>query len=250
MDHYLSSSFLLSLLQIVWIDIILSGDNAVIIALACRSLPERQRRIGVFLGALAAALLRIVFAVIISSLLAVPLLKVVGALILLHIAVKLVRGEDDDGGEVKEHTSLWKAVWTVVVADAVMSFDNVVAVAGAAKGHDELFIIGLALSVPLLVVGASLITRLIDRFPILIWFGGGLLGWVAGEMIASDRLVQEHVVEGLPAALQGGVHYGMAAVGAAAVIGLGRLLKSKSTRDVAQEQAEAVGKAEADVLGG
>ncbi|WP_245516477.1 TerC family protein [Methylobacterium segetis] len=250
MDHYLSSSFLLSLLQIVWIDIILSGDNAVVIALACRGLPERQRRIGVFLGALAAALLRIVFAVIISYLLAVPLLKVVGALILLHIAVKLVRGEEEGEGAIKEHSSLPKAIWTIVVADAVMSFDNVVAVAGAAKGHDELFIIGLALSVPLLVVGASLITRLIDRFPVLIWFGGGLLGWVAGEMIASDRLVQEHLVEALPASLQGGVHYAVAALGAAFVVCVGALLKSRSDREIAQEQAEAVGKAEADVLGG
>jgi YjbE family integral membrane protein len=250
LDQYLSSSFLLSLLQIVWIDIILSGDNAVVIALACRGLPERQRRIGVFVGALAAALLRIVFALIISHLLAVPLLKVVGGLILLHIAVKLVRGEDEDDGEIRQHTSLWRAVWTIVVADAVMSFDNVVAVAGAAKGHDELFIIGLALSVPLLVVGASLITRLIDRFPILIWFGGGLLGWVAGEMIASDRLVQQHLVSALPGALQEGLSYGLAALGAVAVIAIGRLLRHRSTREIAHEQAEAVGKAEADLLGG
>ncbi|MEA1830866.1 TerC family protein [Methylobacterium durans] len=250
MEQYLTSAFLLSLLQIVWIDIILSGDNAVVIALACRGLPERQRRIGVFLGAFAAALLRILFAVIISYLLAVPLLKVVGGLILLHIAVKLVRGEEEDESEVREHASLPKAIWTIVVADAVMSFDNVVAVAGAAKGHDELFIIGLALSVPLLVVGASLITRLIDRFPILIWFGGALLGWVAGEMIASDRLVQQYAIESLPAALQGGVHYAAAALGAVLVVGIGHVLKSKSTEDVAHEQAQAVGKAEADVLGG
>ncbi|WP_336490225.1 TerC family protein [Methylobacterium nigriterrae] len=249
MDHYLTSTFLLSLLQIVWIDIILSGDNAVVIALACRGLPERQRRIGIFLGALAAALLRIAFAVVISYLLAIPLLKVVGALILLHIAIKLVRGEDEGGSEVRENSSLPKAIWTIVVADAVMSFDNVVAVAGAAKGHDELFVIGLALSVPLLVIGASLIARLIDRFPILIWFGGGLLGWVAGEMIASDPLVQQHVVAALPEVLRKSVHHGIAALGATFVIAAGCLLRSKSTQDVAQEQAEAVGKAEADVLG-
>ena len=249
MEHYLSSSFLLSLLQIIWIDIILSGDNAVVIALACRGLPERQRRIGVILGAVAAALLRIIFAVIISYLLAVPLLKVVGGLILLHIAVKLVRGEDEDESHVKEHASLPRAIWTIVVADAVMSFDNVVAVAGAAKGHDELFIIGLALSVPLLIVGASLITRLIDRFPILIWFGGGLLGWVAGEMIASDRLIHQHLVEALHAGLQGGFHYALAALGAGVVIIIGSLLRSKTAEDVAHEQADAVGKAEADMIG-
>lgn len=249
MDSYLTSSFLLSLLQIVWIDIILSGDNAVVIAMACRGLPERQRRIGVFAGAFAAALLRIFFAVIISQLLAVPLLKVLGGLILLHIALKLVRGEEEDESAVKEHSSLPKAIWTIVVADAVMSFDNVVAVAGAAKGHDELFIIGLALSVPLLVVGASLITRLIDRFPILIWFGGGLLGWVAGEMIATDRLVQQQMVVVLPAGLQGAVPHAMGVLGAALVVGIGLLLKRKSDRAIAQQQAAAVGRAEADVLG-
>ena len=250
MDSYLSSSFLLSLLQIVWIDIILSGDNAVVIALACRGLPERQRRIGVYAGAFAAALLRIFFAVIISQLLAVPLLKVVGGLILLHIAVKLVRGEEEGESAVQEHTSLPKAIWTIVVADAVMSFDNVVAVAGAAKGHDELFIIGLALSVPLLVVGASLITRLIDRFPILIWFGGGLLGWVAGEMIATDRLVHQHGIEALPAALQPNMHYVAGALGAALVVAIGAWLRRKSDRAVAAEQAHAVEAAEAEVLRG
>lgn len=249
MDSYFTSSFLLSLLQIVWIDIILSGDNAVVIAMACRGLPERQRRIGVFAGALAAALLRIFFAVIISQLLAVPLLKVVGGLILLHIAVKLVCGEAEDESAIQEHSSLPRAIWTIVVADAVMSFDNVVAVAGAAKGHDALFIIGLALSVPLLVVGASLITRLIDRFPILIWFGGGLLGWVAGEMIGSDRLVQRHLIEGLPAALQGAVPHAMGALGAALVVGIGLLLKRRSERAIARPPSAAVGRAEADVRG-
>jgi YjbE family integral membrane protein len=249
-DSYLTSSFLLSLLQIVWIDIILSGDNAVVIAMACRGLPERQRRIGVFAGAAAAALLRILFAVVISHLLAVPLLKVVGGLILLHIAVKLVQGEEEDESAVKEQSSLPKAIWTIVVADAVMSFDNVVAVAGAAKGHDALFIIGLALSVPLLVVGASLITRLIDRFPILIWFGGGLLGWVAGEMIATDRLVQQQLVAALPASLYGAVAHAMGALGAALVVGIGLALKRRSDRAIARQQADAVGRAEADVLGG
>jgi YjbE family integral membrane protein len=248
-DTYLSSSFLLSLLQIIWIDILLSGDNAVVIALACRGLPERQRRIGVYVGALVAALLRIVFALIISQLLAVPLLKVVGGMILLHIAVKLVRGEEEDESSIKEQSSLPKAIWTIAVADAVMSFDNVVAVAGAAKGHDELFIIGLALSVPLLVVGATLITRLIDRFPMLIWFGGGLLGWVAGEMIVTDRMVQQHVIEALPTALQPSLHVVAGALGAVLVIGIGALLKRKSDRAVAGEQAEAVVTAEADILG-
>ena len=253
MEHYLSSSFLLSLAQIVWIDIILSGDNAVVIALACRGLPPRVRRIGVVLGALAAALLRILFAVIVSSLLAVPLLKVLGGLVLLHIAVKLVRGEDEAGSAVTEQASLGRAIRTIVVADAVMSFDNVVAVAGAAKGHDELFVIGLALSVPLLVLGASLITRLVERFPALIWFGGALLGWVAGEMIATDRLVQEGLAQGAAAGLPGGpehaLQYGLAAAGALAVVGIGALLRRRSTRAVACAQVAAIDAAEADLLG-
>ena len=249
MDHYLTSAFLLSLLQIVWIDIILSGDNAVVIALACRGLPPRLRRTGVILGALAAALLRIVFAVIVSWLLAVPLLKVAGGLILLHIAVKLVRGEEEEASAVAEQASLGRAIRTIVVADAVMSFDNVVAVAGAAKGHDELFVIGLALSVPLLVLGASLITRLVERFPALIWFGGGLLGWVAGEMIATDRLVREGLGEALTVPLQGALHYGLAALGALVVVGIGALLRRRSTRAVARAQVAAIDTAEADLLG-
>lgn len=248
-DHYLTSAFLLSLLQIVWIDIILSGDNAVVIALACRGLPPRLRRTGVILGALAAALLRIVFAVIVSWLLAVPLLKVAGGLILLHIAVKLVRGEEEEASAVAEQASLGRAIRTIVVADAVMSFDNVVAVAGAAKGHDELFVIGLALSVPLLVLGASLITRLVERFPALIWFGGGLLGWVAGEMIATDRLVREGLGEALTVPLQGALHYGLAALGALVVVGIGALLRRRSTRAVARAQVAAIDTAEADLLG-
>lgn len=248
-DHYLTSAFLLSLLQIVWIDIILSGDNAVVIALACRGLPPRLRRTGVILGTLAAALLRIVFAVIVSWLLAVPLLKVAGGLILLHIAVKLVRGEEEEASAVAEQASLGRAIRTIVVADAVMSFDNVVAVAGAAKGHDELFVIGLALSVPLLVLGASLITRLVERFPALIWFGGGLLGWVAGEMIATDRLVREGLGEALTVPLQGALHYGLAALGALVVVGIGALLRRRSTRAVARAQVAAIDTAEADLLG-
>lgn len=184
----LDTPFLVSVLQIVWIDLLLSGDNAVVIALACRALPPRQRRIGMLLGAGTAVALRIVFALVVSWLLAVPLLRVVGGGLLLWIAVKLALGEDEDAHAVDESTSLWRAVRTIAVADAVMSLDNVVAIAAAAKGHAELFVFGLLLSIPLIVMGAALITRLLQRFPAIVWAGAGLLGWIAGEMIATDPL--------------------------------------------------------------
>ncbi|KQP42828.1 hypothetical protein ASF49_03090 [Methylobacterium sp. Leaf104] len=181
--------FLLAVLQIVWIDLLLSGDNAVVIALACRSLPEHRRRTGILLGAGTAVLLRIVFALVVSSLLAIPLLRIVGGLLLMVIAVKLAVGEDEADPTVAESTTLWRAVRTIAIADAVMSLDNVVAVSAAAKGHAALFVFGLLLSIPLIIMGASLITALLVRFPLILWAGAALLGWIAGEMIATDPLV-------------------------------------------------------------
>jgi YjbE family integral membrane protein len=181
--------FFLAVLQIVWIDLLLSGDNAVVIALACRSLPETHRRTGILLGAGTAVLLRIVFALVVSSLLAIPLLRIFGGILLLVIAVKLAVGEDEADPTVAESTTLWRAVRTIAIADAVMSLDNVVAVAAAAKGHTILFVFGLLLSIPLIIMGASLITTLLVRFPLVLWAGAALLGWIAGEMIATDPLI-------------------------------------------------------------
>lgn len=181
-----SPTFWLSVLQIVWIDLLLSGDNAVVIALACRSLPQKQRKWGILLGAGAAVILRIVFALAVSVLLGVPLLKVVGALLLFWIAIKLATGEDDDGHEVKAADTLFKAVRTIAIADAVMSLDNVVAVAAAARGHAELFVFGLVLTIPLIVFGAQFLLALLQRFPLLIWAGAALLGWIAGDMMVRD----------------------------------------------------------------
>jgi YjbE family integral membrane protein len=173
--------------QIIWIDLLLSGDNAVVIALACRQLPERQRRIGIFLGAATAILLRIFFAYIITQILGIPFLKAAGGLLLLWIAVKLLHGEEDEKeANIKPADHLLAAIMTIAIADAVMSLDNVVAIAAIAKENYYLFIFGLALSIPLIVVGASIISSLIDRFPIFIWIGAGILGWVAGNIIASD----------------------------------------------------------------
>ncbi|GJD93282.1 TerC family protein [Methylobacterium iners] len=204
--------FLAAILQIIWIDLLLSGDNAVVIALAVRSLPPEQRRIGMFLGAGTAVGLRIIFALIISTLLAIPFLRIVGGILLLWIAVKLARGEDEDGHAVEESDSLWKAVRTIAIADAVMSLDNVVAISAASKGHAELFIFGLLLSIPLIVMGAALITSLLKRFPIIVWAGAALLGWIAGEMIVTDPFIAERL-HAFPNA-----HYVFAAVGAIFVL--------------------------------
>lgn len=192
MDFF-DTHFLISVLQIVWIDLLLSGDNAVVIALACRSLPENQRRTGILLGAGTAVGLRILFAVVISSLLAVPYLRIAGGLLLLWIAVKLALGEDEGKHDVGDSKTLWKAVRTIAIADAVMSLDNVVAIAAVAKGEVSLFVFGLLLSIPLIVMGASLITAVLQRFPVVVWAGAALLGWIAGEMIVTDPYIAEHV---------------------------------------------------------
>ncbi|MDR6951903.1 YjbE family integral membrane protein [Ancylobacter sp. 3268] len=236
-----SPIFWVSLLQIIWIDLLLSGDNAVVIALACRSLPEKQRKWGILLGAAAAVGLRIIFALAVSYLLGVPLLKVVGALLLFWIAIKLVLDEGGDGHHVESADSLWKAVRTIAIADAVMSLDNVVAIAAAARGHAELFIFGLLLTIPLIIFGSQLILKLISRFPALIWFGAALLGWIAGEMLVSDKVVLEtmqtmmpQMVETIadpedpvglkPAALP---HYLAAAIGAVFVVAFGWIVKGR-----------------------
>ena len=183
-----TTAFWIGLLQIIGIDIVLSGDNALVIALACRSLPADQRRWGILLGTGAAIAMRILFALIISYVLGVPLLKVVGALLLIWIAVKLVMPEmaSGTGHEGQSATNLWQAVKIVAVADAVMSLDNVLAVAAAAKGSELLLVLGIAISIPLMVVGSAMMLWLLDRYPILVVAGSGLLGWIAGELFIHD----------------------------------------------------------------
>ncbi|SEP49126.1 integral membrane protein, YjbE family [Methylobacterium sp. ap11] len=225
---YASAPFWIAVLQVVWIDILLSGDNAVVIAMACRSLPERQRRIGILLGAGTAVALRIAFALAVSTLLGVPFLRILGGVLLLWIAVKLVTGEDEEAHDLEPSQTLWRAVRTIAIADAVMSLDNVVAIAAASKGHPELFVIGLLLSIPLIVTGASLITALIQRFPAVIWAGAGLLGWIAGEMIVTDPLIAGRV-----AAFPNLAHYGAAAAGAVLVVLLGAVLARRRPESAA-----------------
>ncbi|MFN3671847.1 MAG: TerC family protein [Bosea sp. (in: a-proteobacteria)] len=193
-----SSQFWVSLLQIIWIDLLLSGDNAVVIALACRSLPEKQRKIGIWLGASAAIGLRILFALVVSYLLNVPFLKVAGGLMLFWIAIKLAMGEEEAHSDIAASDSLWKAVRTIAIADAVMSLDNVIAIAAASRGHPELFIFGLLLSIPLIIMGAQFLTSIIERYPILVWLGAALLGWIAAEMILGDAFVVRWLQVNMP----------------------------------------------------
>ena len=170
-------------LKIIWINILLSGDNAIVIALACRALPPRQRFWGIILGAGAAVLLRIFFTVILQHVLELPWLKLVGGFLLLWIAIKLLIQDETDEADIKSSDNLWGAVRTVAIADVVMSLDNVLAIAAAAKGNTGLIIFGLAISIPLIVAGATLIMALLTRFPVLVWAGAALLGWIAGELI-------------------------------------------------------------------
>ena len=181
--------FWLAGLEIIVINILLSGDNAVVIALACRNLPEKQRRWGIFWGAGGAIVLRIVLTFFALQLLDLPWLKIIGAVLLLWIGVKLIADDEDEGHEVKASDQLFAAVRTIVVADLVMSLDNVIGVAAAAKGSLVLLIFGLVLSIPLVIVGSQLIMKAIERFPILVMAGGGLLGYVAGEMAVTDTAV-------------------------------------------------------------
>jgi YjbE family integral membrane protein len=181
---------LVDLLRITSIDILLSGDNAVVIALATRSLPEAQRKMAVLGGSAAAVGLRIAFCLIITSLLQIPYLKVLGGLLLLYIGVKLVMPEGEaQKSSVTAKSHMWGAIRTILIADAVMSLDNVVAIAAAAHGSALLIAFGLVISIPLIVFGSQLVLRVLNRFAILVVLGGGLLGWIAGEIMVSDPAV-------------------------------------------------------------
>src|ERR1700741_3967071 len=175
--------------KIIWINILLSGDNALVIALACRGLEPKQRLWGMIFGAGAAVVLRIIFTFIVVTLMALPYLKLVGGLALLWIAAKLLVPEQEDEEGVQSAAHLWAAIQIVVVAGIVRSRDNVIAVAAAANGSVPLLVLGLAISIPLIVAGAALIMALLTRLPILVWAGAALLGWIAGDVIATDPAI-------------------------------------------------------------
>jgi YjbE family integral membrane protein len=216
-----------AIFQIVLIDILLGGDNAVVIALACRRLEPRQRLQGILWGTAGAIGLRVVLIAFALVLLDIPMLKVVGGLLLLWIGVKLLIPDHDEHGNVSAGTSVWSAVRTILVADLVMSLDNVLAIAGAAEnsgpGHQLGYVIfGLLVSVPIIIWGSTLVLKLIDRYPLVVTFGAGLLGWIAGGMIMSDVFVVDQIGE-VPAA----VKIAAEAVGAILVLLLGKWCASR-----------------------
>lgn len=191
----LTAAFFIALLKIIWVNVLLSGDNAVVIALAARNLEAGQQKKAIVFGSGAAIVLRVVLTLFAVQLLQLPWLKLLGAVLLLWIGIQLLADSDDDA-DVHAHTSLWGAVRTILIADLVMSLDNVIAVAGAAETAPEnvrmlLLIIGLSLSIPLIIFGSTLLLKLMERFPVIITLGAALLGFVAGEMATTDAAVHE-----------------------------------------------------------
>ena len=189
MPSFSDPGFWTALLRIIWIDLLLAGDNAVVIALAVRSLPRGQQWWGRIWGTVGAVGLRLIFLFIVTFLLKIPLLKFVGGAILIWIAIKLLRPQDEGHGSVREGTSLMGAVWIIMVADVTMSLDNVLAVAGAAAGDFGLLVVGIMISLPLVVFGSGVIGWLMSRWVWIVWLGGGILGYVAGEMMITDAVV-------------------------------------------------------------
>lgn len=183
----------IQILKIIWINILLSGDNAVVIALACRGLPRRQRIWGIILGAGAAVILRIIFTVGLQFVLKWDWLRLVGGILLLYISVKLLAQEEAHEESVESAENVWDAVKTVAIADIVMSLDNVLAIAGAAGGNMQLIVVGLAISIPLVVFGSTVLMWLLNHLPILVWAGSALLGWVAAELIVTEPVLQTYV---------------------------------------------------------
>lgn len=217
MDFLSSPEFWIALSQIILINIVLSGDNAVVIALACRSLPPKQQKAAILFGSVGAIVLRVVLTFFAVYLLTLPYLKLVGAALLLWIGVGLLKG--DDGEEnLESHANLAAAIKTIVVADLVMSLDNVIGVAAAAKGNVPLLVFGLVISIPLIIFGSTLILKLMSRFPVIITLGAGLLGWVAGEMALTDpstaAFVEQHHY----------LHNVLPALGAVVVVAVGKWL--------------------------
>jgi YjbE family integral membrane protein len=230
--HALSTpEFWIGLGTIIWVNIILSGDNAVVIALAARSLPPRQQKQAILWGAGAAVVLRIVLTIVAVKLLEFPYLKLVGGAALLWIAVQLLIPEEGDGDEVESSSNLWGAVKTILIADLVMSTDNVIAVAAAAKGSVLLLVLGLVISIPLVIFGATMLMKLMERYPLIITLGAAILGWTAGEMGVTDPAVVEWVN-----ANAGWLHWGAPAAGAVLVVAVGTWIAKRKQPAVAQSK--------------
>lgn len=231
MDAFLTPEFWLAVGQIIMIDILLGGDNAIVIALACRNLPPELRRKGILWGTAGAILLRVVLIFFAMSLLALPYLKLVGAALLLWIGVKLLVPEDEDHGNLQASDRLLGAIKTIIVADFVMSVDNVIGIAGAAQsaGHEghqmPLVIFGLLVSIPIIVWGSGLVLRLMDRFPVIVAAGGMLLGWIAGTLAVTDPAIQGHLPAG------DSVRYVAGGLCALLVLAVGKALAARTSPD-------------------
>ena len=230
MEEFLTAHFWVAVGQIILIDILLGGDNAVVIALACRQLPENQRLKGVIWGTVGAILLRVALIAFAITLLQVPFLKIAGAALLIWIGVKLITPHDEDAhGNIQASDKLWSAVKTVIVADLVMSIDNVIAIAGAAQNAGEqhqmaLVIFGLVVSIPIIVWGSQIVLKLMDRFPVIILLGGMLLGWIAGGMFQTDPALKDIISQDQT------WHYALSAAGALLVLAIGQTLKTRSAK--------------------
>jgi len=244
LEEVLTQAFWVGLLKIIGVNIILSGDNAVVIALAARSLPAKQQKQAIFWGAGAAIVLRIILTLFAVVLLTLPWLKLVGSLLLFWIGVKLLIPEEGDD-DVPANDQLLAAIKTILIADLVMSLDNVIAVAAAAGGSVTLLILGLAISIPLVIFGATLLIKLMERFPVIITIGAGLIGWVAGEMLVADVALKgwftgmgveyreaNPYVAGLSLEIIAGI------VGIAFVVALGKWLGARKEANAAAAQAE------------
>ncbi|MCP1312172.1 TerC family protein [Paenibacillus tyrfis] len=228
----MEGDLLVGLLKLILINIVLSGDNAVVIALACRNLPAEQQKKAIFWGSFGAILLRIVLTFVAVWLLKVPFVQVAGALLLLYIAVKLLKGEDN-AETLKSSSKIGEAIQTIIVADLVMSLDNVLAVAGAAGGNLLLIVVGLAISIPLIVWGSQLLMRLMNRFPVIVLLGAALLGYTAGEMTLSDKAVGHWIETTFPAG-----HYVLPIGLAVLVVVVGKLASRRQEREHAKKEAE------------
>jgi YjbE family integral membrane protein len=227
MEQFLTPAFLTAVFQIILIDILLGGDNAILIAMACRNLPLAQRTKGIIWGTVGAIVLRVILIFFALKLLTIPYLKIVGAFLLLWIGIKLLVGEDDGDHEVNASDRLLGAIKTIIVADLVMSIDNVIGIAGAAEGAGPghqlpLVIFGLLVSVPIIVWGSTIVLKLIDRFPWVVTGGAALLGWIAGDMFYTDQAIKNFGVVYSTAA-----HYAFKVGGAILVVAVGMWLKSR-----------------------
>ena len=219
--EYFNDAWVIAVLQIIAIDIVLGGDNAIIIALACRNLPKHQRRAGILWGTAGAIILRVILVFFATSLMEIPMLRLVGGILLILIGIKLLTEVEthDLDGKINQSSNLLTAIRTIIIADFVMSLDNALAITAAAKGDIGLVVFGLLLSVPIIICGSALILRLMERFPIIITAGAGLLGWLGGGLMISDKLLAEFTASSLPA-----TPTITATVGTIFVIAVGRFL--------------------------